>query len=226
MTLQISPEAQRAIDRVRKIDPAKPALDRAAVEKALRAQLAALDLSDRPIIWVADAQTGYARVGTAAGVAARTAARTVARHTAWTAAWAATWAAARAATRATAWAALAAAGRRVAGSTSARPTAWEAASTAAKYRAWDAAWDAATVAIWHIPNPSADVLRLVIVRWFGMPPRGAAWAATRAAAVAATLATVVAFVTAFERAFGRMSVDEMTDGAVRQAADKAASGFA
>ena len=64
MSLQISPEAQRAINRLRRIDHAQPTLDRTAVENALRAHLAALGLPERPTVWVADAAAGYAHANT------------------------------------------------------------------------------------------------------------------------------------------------------------------
>jgi hypothetical protein len=55
----IGKEASAAIARLHRFDVRRPTLDRAGVETAMRAHIAALGLAERPIVWVPDAAAGY-----------------------------------------------------------------------------------------------------------------------------------------------------------------------
>src|SRR5262245_17642206 len=55
----VSPEAQALIDRLRAFDPARPRLDRARAEDALRRHFATRGFSAPPIIWSPDLASGY-----------------------------------------------------------------------------------------------------------------------------------------------------------------------
>ncbi|MGH6816542.1 MAG: DUF6745 domain-containing protein [Hyphomicrobiaceae bacterium] len=210
-----------AIDRLSKVNPAQPRLDRLAVETALRVHLAVLNLPDRPIVWVADARTGYTRSIAVAEAAAKIAVRTVARNTAWAAAWTATWSATGAAVQATACT-IAAVAARVAGRTSSMVAARDCARDAT----WNAAWDAVRVATWYIPrypcahpDEAADTRRFVMRDWIGMAPRGAAWAVARKAAKAAALATAGALGRAVIRRAADIDVGDAACNAARDAVD-------
>src|SRR5262249_2415635 len=55
---KIYPEAQAFIDRLARIDPARPRHDKAAIEQAITAHLIAHGHPQCPILWVDDAQSG------------------------------------------------------------------------------------------------------------------------------------------------------------------------
>jgi hypothetical protein len=59
---EIGPSTRALIDRLGQMDPAQPRLDRAAVERALRAHLRMLGLRGRRIVWLADARSGLQHV--------------------------------------------------------------------------------------------------------------------------------------------------------------------
>ena len=54
---EITPETQVLIDRLKRMDPAKPRQDKPAIEQAINTHLAALGLPERPFIWANDAWT-------------------------------------------------------------------------------------------------------------------------------------------------------------------------
>jgi hypothetical protein len=60
---EISPAVQALIDRIACLNPARPRFDQAAIERSLSAFLAALDLENRPILWVDDGMSAYRLMG-------------------------------------------------------------------------------------------------------------------------------------------------------------------
>jgi hypothetical protein len=59
---RVSSDAQALIDRLRRFDPARPRLDRPAVENALARHLAARGISTPPIMWSPDLASGIQHV--------------------------------------------------------------------------------------------------------------------------------------------------------------------
>lgn len=113
--MKLLPAAQKIVDRLAKVDKAKYICDKKAIELSFQKHFKELNLQCLPIIWVDNAEDGYARVWSAARSAARSAAESVARSAAWSAAqsaarlaaesasWSAAWLAAELAIRSAVW---------------------------------------------------------------------------------------------------------------------------
>ncbi len=78
MSVSISRDAQRMIDRLEAVDHARPAIDTLAVEAAIREHFVRLGIEPLPVRWLDDAEQGISAAWSAAGSAARSAARSAA----------------------------------------------------------------------------------------------------------------------------------------------------
>jgi hypothetical protein len=161
---QISAEAQALIDRLAQVDPAKPRNDKAAIEKAVTAFLAALGLECPPLIWAEDARTGYRCVVQQAGVKG-------ARKPRWDRRWEAAWFAARDAIgdneRGAAWdAAYGSADAKA--EAAAREKLWAAALDATRWAAWSSVPAAARGAVWDHPGKPWEDARIGIAYLNGL----------------------------------------------------------
>jgi hypothetical protein len=145
---QISTEAQALIDRLARVDPAKPRNDKTAIEKAVTAFLAALGVECPPLVWAEDARTGYRCVVEQAGVKG-------ARKPRWDTRWEAAWFAARDAIgddkRGAAWDAAYDAADPIA-EAAAREKLWAAALDATRWAAWSSVPPSAMGAVWDHPG--------------------------------------------------------------------------